>query len=72
MENQPRGWFSIGEFNLLKGEVKVILNDKGSNPEHLVVADAIKWEKINKREKGNKQEKTSKEQLLKQILKGKI
>lgn len=60
MELQPREWFPIGEFDLPKGEVKVILSDKGTTPEHVVVADAIKWEKLEKK------------QILKQILKGKI
>ena len=36
-------WESIGVFNLSAGENKIILSDKGSVPEQIIYADAVKW-----------------------------
>lgn len=37
------GWISLGEFYLNAGTNKITLSDKGSHPEQMIVADAVKW-----------------------------
>lgn len=39
-------WVSIGEFYLDSGKNKITLSDKGSHPEQIIVADAVKWKFI--------------------------
>lgn len=39
----PSGWVSLGSFYFSKGDTKVTLSDKGSEPRQFIVADAIKW-----------------------------
>ena len=39
----PSGWVSLGSFYFSKGDTKVTLSDKGSEPRQFIVADAVKW-----------------------------
>lgn len=39
----PSGWVSLGSFYFSKGDTKVTLSDKGSEPRQFIIADAIKW-----------------------------
>ena len=43
------GWISLGEFYLNTGTNKITLSDKGSHPEQMIVADAVKWKYIKSR-----------------------
>ena len=55
---ETEGWVSLGKFELPKGKVQVILNDKGGIVEkddskqgieakrQLIIADAIKWVQV--------------------------
>ena len=41
-------WVSLGSFHFSPGEAKVILSDKGSNPNQVIYADAVRWVFQNK------------------------
>lgn len=38
-----QGWTTLGSFYFSAGDTKVTLSDKGSNPNQLIYADAVKW-----------------------------
>ena len=44
-EGGPRqqGWNTLGTFYFSAGEAKVTLSDKGSTPDQIIFADAVKW-----------------------------
>lgn len=46
------GWISLGEFYLNAGTNKIILSDKGSHPEQMIVADAVKWKFVKNKAHG--------------------
>ena len=39
------GWNSLGEFDLQKGEAKVVVSNQSSG--RLVIADAVRWEQVS-------------------------
>lgn len=57
---EAEGWISLGIFDLPKGKVQVILNDKGGIVEkdnskqgieakrQLIIADAVKWVQVKR------------------------
>ena len=38
-----QGWITLGSFYFSPGEAKVTLSDKGSEPNQVIIADAVKW-----------------------------
>lgn len=45
--NSQNGWFFLGRFNINGGSAKITLSDYGKE-QQIIVADAIKWVKVEK------------------------
>lgn len=45
LDARQKEWVSLGIHDFSAGEARVVLDDRG-NPEQIVVADAVKWVKV--------------------------
>ena len=41
-----KGWKSLGEYHLSEGEARIVLDDRGE-PGQIVIADAVKWVRVD-------------------------
>lgn len=45
LDARQKGWVSLGVHDIPEGEARIVLDDRG-NPEQIVIADAVKWVKV--------------------------
>ena len=51
MNDLEDGWISLGKYRFNSGTAKIRLEDKGVDPRQKLLADAVKWIKIDEKQK---------------------